>query len=116
MWHSALTHRQTGSPRRYGNEHQQKDKVEVEVVLVDGSTMRGYLFVSLARRVADLLNDGNSFLAFEDVSNAFRLLNKASIMHFKPAYQRSRRRAMNSAGDEWGDTGMMPAPPPSFEG
>lgn len=83
----------------YGNEQQQKDKTEVEVTFVNGSTMRGHFYVAPAQRVADVLNDTRSFLPFEDIANTVRLLNKANIMDVKPAHQQGggRRQGISIA-------------------
>ncbi len=76
----------------YGNEQQHKDKTEVEVTFVNGAMMRGHFFIAATQRVADVLNDDRQFLPFEDVGNTVRLINKATIVDVKPAYQESGGR------------------------
>ncbi len=72
----------------YGNSRQpQKDKTEVEVTFINGTTMRGYFYVTHGQRVADMLNDARHFIPFQDIGNAIRLLSKSNIIDVKPTKQ-----------------------------
>jgi len=65
----------------------QKDKTEVEITFINGATMRGYFYVAPGQRVADMLNDNRSFIPFQDIGNAIRLLSKSNIIDVKPTRQ-----------------------------
>lgn len=61
-----------------------KDKKEVELVMVTGNGMKGYFFLSKGQRAIDMLNDNRRFIPFEDVSGSIRLINKESIVSVFP--------------------------------
>jgi hypothetical protein len=63
---------------------QQKDKTEVGIILVNGSRIRGYFYVTKKQRVADVLNDNRVFIPFEDANNEIHLVSKTKIIDVKP--------------------------------
>jgi len=56
-----------------------KDKTSVSIVLNDGETLEGSLFVPSHDRLVDMLNDERMFLPFETTKGDFLVLNKAAI-------------------------------------
>jgi hypothetical protein len=46
--------------------HKAKTGVEVELVLHNGSVLRGVVFMGPAQRLVDLMNDQRPFLPFSD--------------------------------------------------
>ena len=67
--------------------YQETEKISVELLLTSGNSIRALLFVSGMQRVNDLLNDGRSFIPFEDISGQLRLVNKAMIVTVIPSGQ-----------------------------
>lgn len=57
----------------------------MELTLIDGTSLRAYLFVRDMQRVNDLLNDERRFIPFEDVGGQIRLVNKDHILTVIPA-------------------------------
>ena len=64
-----------------------KSKVEVELVLSDGTALKGHLFLSVQQRILDSLNDERAFVPFEDTENVLTVLNKSAITQIKPVDQ-----------------------------
>ncbi|MCH9019503.1 MAG: hypothetical protein IIA73_03970 [Proteobacteria bacterium] len=64
-----------------------KSKVEVELVLSDGTALKGHLFLSVQQRILDSLNDERAFVPFEDAENVLTVLNKSAITRIKPVDQ-----------------------------
>ncbi len=64
-----------------------KSKVQVELVLSDGTALKGSLFLSVQQRILDSLNDERAFVPFEDAENVLTVLNKSAIIHIKPIDQ-----------------------------
>jgi hypothetical protein len=64
-----------------------KTKMEIQVCFMNGTAMRGFVYVTDGERVADLLNDGRQFIPFLDAGNSVRLINKMNILDVKPANQ-----------------------------
>ena len=64
-----------------------KSKVEVELVLSDGTVLKGNLFLSVQQRILDSLNDERAFVPFEDAENVLTVLNKSAITRIKPVDQ-----------------------------
>lgn len=61
-----------------------KQVIRVHLVLVDGSTLDGALFLAAGERLQDLLNDPKSFLPFRTADQAMLMINKASISVCRP--------------------------------
>lgn len=57
----------------------EKNKVEVEVELDNGTRMLGALFIKQMQRISDLLNDLRQFLPFETSDGRILYLNKTTI-------------------------------------
>ncbi len=64
--------------------HIAKDRVEVSVIMADGSSIDGHVFLSDDERVSDLLNSNRMFFPLELESNELLLINKTSIALCKP--------------------------------
>jgi hypothetical protein len=64
--------------------HIAKDRVEVSVIMADGSNIDGHVFLSDDERVSDLLNSNRMFFPLELESNELLLINKSSIALCKP--------------------------------
>ena len=65
----------------------QKVKNKVELVLDDGTVMKGCLFLSPQQRILDILNDERAFLPFEDGEGTLIVILKTSIRRIKPDEQ-----------------------------
>ena len=61
-----------------------KTAVDVEIILADGSSLGGALFLGRDQRVSDLLNDAPRFLPFQQANGEFLLVSKDQIALLKP--------------------------------
>ncbi|MDP6707434.1 MAG: tetratricopeptide repeat protein [Alphaproteobacteria bacterium] len=61
-----------------------KQKTAVSVVIKDGETLEGHVFVSGAQRVSDLLNGDYAFLPFESGDGTIQLVNRSVIGRVAP--------------------------------
>ncbi len=66
-------------------------KVEVNLILNDGTSSTGNMFCNSKQRLVDILNDGRMFLPFEDSEGVVRLLNKSAITSISPVEQSIQR-------------------------
>ncbi len=62
-----------------------KDPTEVHVTLDNGTSMRGFFYVTDGQRVAEVMNDDRRFIPFLDAGDSVRLLNKRNVVEVKPA-------------------------------
>jgi hypothetical protein len=60
-------------------EHIDKVSRLVRVRLMDGTDVKGRIFLRQGDRVVDLLNDLRTFIPFEDEDTSIIVLNKAAI-------------------------------------
>jgi hypothetical protein len=66
-----------------------KIAVEVEITRLDGSRIRGDVFIAANERVLDMLNGSNPFFPFRHADNRrVLLLGKASIVSIEPLDQK----------------------------
>jgi hypothetical protein len=61
-----------------------KERVEVSIIMPDGSNIEGYVFLGDGERVSDMLNSERKFLPLELASRELLLVNKDSIALCKP--------------------------------
>lgn len=61
-----------------------KVKVAVEVILSDGTTVSGGVFIGMDERVSDLLNDNKPFFPVRMENGEILLVNKTSVALVKP--------------------------------
>ena len=61
-----------------------KYRVEVDIVLTDGTKLNGFVFVSSGERVQDLLNEDRLFVPLQFANQEILLINKTSIALCKP--------------------------------
>lgn len=61
-----------------------KTNVDVEVVLVDGTTLTGSVFIGLNERVQELLNDNKPFFPLRMANNDLLMINKTATAIVKP--------------------------------
>jgi hypothetical protein len=61
-----------------------KTNYDVELVLKDGTTLSGAVFIGLDERVQELLNDPKPFLPLRLEDNEVLLVNKSAIALCKP--------------------------------
>lgn len=61
-----------------------KTAVDVEIILADGSSLGGALFLGCDQRVSDLLNEPPRFLPFQQANGEFLLVSKDHIALLKP--------------------------------
>jgi hypothetical protein len=73
-------------------EHQKTEKISVDLLLTNGTSVRVNLFVSDMQRVNDLLNDGRAFIPFEDLGGQVRLVNKSTIVTVIPFDEENENR------------------------
>jgi hypothetical protein len=66
-----------------------KITVEVEITRLDGSKLRGDVFIAANERVLDMLNSANPFFPFRNAdSRRVLLFNKAGIAAIEPLDQK----------------------------
>ena len=70
-----------------------KSRIEAEVVLTDGGTLHGNLFVGQQQRLLDVLNDDRAFLPMELAENSIIIINKATIARIIPIKEAASRIA-----------------------
>ena len=61
-----------------------KVAIEVDLILANGTGLRGTVFLGADQRISDLLNDGRAFLPFQDLGQTVRLIAKQAIFEVKP--------------------------------
>lgn len=61
-----------------------KSKAAVEVVLEDGTSLAGHVFVSVDERVLDCLNDARPFIPFLQADGTMLIVAKAKIAVCRP--------------------------------
>ena len=62
----------------------EKAAIEVDLMLANGTGLRGTLFLGADERISDILNDGRIFLPFQDLGQSVRLIAKQAIVEVKP--------------------------------
>ena len=65
----------------------QKVKAPAELVLDDGTVMKGSFFLNPQQRVLDILNDERAFLPFEDSEGTIIVILKTTIRRIVPVEQ-----------------------------
>ena len=65
-----------------------KSKVLVEIKLVTGATLRGWIFVAIDSRELDVFNTAVPFFPFLDESNQIQFVNKAQVAVIVPLERR----------------------------
>ncbi len=66
----------------------QKVKAPAELVLDDGTDMKGSFFLNPQQRVLDILNDERAFLPFEDSEGTIIVISKSTIVRIMPVEQK----------------------------
>jgi len=61
-----------------------KVNVGVDIILNDGTSLSGSVFIGLNERVQDLLNDPKLFIPLQQDNDEILLVNKSSIAVCKP--------------------------------
>lgn len=61
-----------------------KETVDVEIILHDGTSVDGSVFVGRSQRVQDLLNDSNAFFPIVQHNGEILLVAKSAIAICKP--------------------------------
>ncbi len=61
-----------------------KVNVDVELVMTDGTTLSGSVFIGLDERVQDLLNDPKPFFPLRLINKDVLLINKLLVAICKP--------------------------------
>ena len=61
-----------------------KDKILVEIIKIDGSVIRGKVFVTPNERVSELFTNNKLFLPFETEAGAFEVIAKETIARATP--------------------------------
>jgi hypothetical protein len=73
-----------GSLVASGSRIRTKTNVDVEVVLMDGTTILGTVFIGLSERVQELLNDQKRFFPLRLANNDLLMINKDACALVKP--------------------------------
>ncbi len=73
-----------GSLVASGSRIRTKTHVDVEVVLMDGTTILGTVFIGLSERVQELLNDQKRFFPLRLANNDLLMVNKDACAIVKP--------------------------------
>ncbi len=60
------------------------DRLEVEIITIDGETRKGKVFVTEHQRVVDVLNSDLSFFPIETEREELEIINKSTIDQVKP--------------------------------
>lgn len=61
-----------------------KVNVGVDIILNDGTSLSGSVFIGLDERVQDLLNDPKLFIPLQQDNDEILLVNKSSVAICKP--------------------------------
>ncbi len=61
------------------DEFVSRGKVEVDLALMDGTTLRGSLFATQRQRLVDMMNDPRAFIPIELEDGTVKVVNKAAI-------------------------------------
>lgn len=61
-----------------------KVKVRADIALVDGTVLRGHVFLEATTRVQDMLNAPIPFFPFVDETGVVRLVHKVAIAQVRP--------------------------------
>jgi hypothetical protein len=64
----------------YDDNHIDKTPRLVRVKMLDGSEVKGRIFLKQSDRVVDLLNDTRNFIPFENEETAIIVINKEAIL------------------------------------
>ncbi len=64
------------------------DRLEVEIITIDGETRKGKVFVTEHQRVVDVLNSDPGFLAIETEREELEIINTSTIDQVKPIKMR----------------------------
>ena len=62
-------------------------KIEVDLVLMDGTTLRGSLFAKQRDRLVDIMNDPRTYIPIELEDGTIKVVNKAVISTITPLQQ-----------------------------
>lgn len=62
-------------------------KVEVDLALIDGTTLRGSLFVKQRQRPVDIMNDSRAYIPVELEDGTIKVVNKTVISTLTPLQQ-----------------------------
>ncbi|MGE5537408.1 MAG: hypothetical protein ACM30I_02245 [Gemmatimonas sp.] len=61
-----------------------KIRQRADIVLADGTTLSGFVFVEATMRIQDLLNAPTDFFPFVDGEEVVHLINKRHVAHVRP--------------------------------
>lgn len=64
--------------------HVPKIKEFAELQLMDGSSLKGYVFIEVTSRIQDMLNAGSGFFPFMDEQDRIHLINRAAVARLRP--------------------------------
>ena len=68
-----------------------KDNTEVEIKFVDGTLLRGFMYLASTERIVDVLNDDRDFVPFQDTTHCVQIVNKRAIIRVTPIDQAKPR-------------------------
>lgn len=60
-------------------EFVERQKMEVDLTLIDGTALRGNLFVTQRQRLVDVMNDPRAYIPIELEDGTIKLVNKSNI-------------------------------------
>lgn len=70
--------------RETQREFRKKKTVDTELILLDGDTLSGQVYLNIGERVQDLLNSKQGFFPFRVENGEILLINKAFVAVCKP--------------------------------
>ncbi len=65
----------------------QKVTIGAEIILTDGTALKGCFFASQGQRLVDLFNDQRTFIPFSDTDGTVQLIRKSTIVRIVPVDQ-----------------------------
>ena len=65
-------------------QFRKKKMVDAELILQDGDTISGQVYLNIGERILDMLNSGSDFFPVRLESGEVLILNKASVAVCKP--------------------------------
>jgi hypothetical protein len=75
---------ETPSILRQTSRIRTKTNVDVELIMADGTTLSGSVFIGLEERVQELLNDSKQFFPLRLENKEVLLINKTMVAICKP--------------------------------
>lgn len=77
---AALNRLKGSAPAMFKSEEfVERQKAEVDLTLMDGTALRGNLFITQRQRLVDVMNDPRAYIPIELEDGSIKLVNKSNI-------------------------------------